>query len=178
MRQRSGMVNDGANIVDVNPSGPHAGTERDCLLASFTLLLTSAIALDQVRRPRRHVDTVSRQLNFWRGYQGTKQASAPKAHGRNSELLCYEPSAQPGVSGSVWLSSSTYERCIAVGLLLPSSRTPTVTLRYLGLGSATTTPERAVVLGFRAIPNFVNRTRSPSWSSRSIFLCFLDIHFD
>ena len=53
-----------------------------------------------------------------------------------------------------------------------------VPLRYLGLGSATTTPERVVVLGFRAIPNSVNRTRSPSWNSRSIFLGFLDISID
>src|SRR6478672_273782 len=90
--------------------------------------------------------------------------------GANSGLFCYKPSAQPAISEASPISSSTYERCMDVGLWLPSSRTPTVPLQYLGLGSATTTPERVVVLGLRAIPNSVNRTRSPSWSSRAILI--------
>jgi len=66
-------------------------------------------------------------------------------------------------------SGSTYERWRLVDRLLPSNRTPMIELPP-GLGSATTTPVRILVLGLREMPNSLNRTRSPNSSSIVIWL--------
>jgi hypothetical protein len=95
--------------------------------------------------------------------RGRRSVQGRKAQKRRSSSWLV---STPGFYFLFVVSSSTYDWCNFVGLMLPSNFTLRTALP--NLGTAVTTPVRALIFRLRSMPNSVNRTRSPTRSARVI----------